>query len=221
MKKAISAAILASTLTMTAGLSTSALAVDGLSANAAVTSNYLWRGLEQTGGQAAVSGGIDFESESGFYVGTWASDASWAPGMTYELDFYGGFSGSISDNIDFDLGFIYFAYPDETSGDADFAEVYGSVSFSSLTLGVAVLAEGEGADAGDSIYASADYSIALGNDAEIALHVGSYTGDWLAEESVDYGASLNKDGFTFGVSATDLEDDDVKVYVAYAVDIDL
>ena len=50
--------------------SSNVYAVDGLSANVAVTNNYLWRGLEQTNGQSAVSGGIDYASDSGFYAGT-------------------------------------------------------------------------------------------------------------------------------------------------------
>jgi len=188
-----------------------------------MTSNYLWRGLEQTNGAAAVSGGIDYAADSGFYIGTWASNADWADGMTYELDFYGGFGGNISETISYDLGFIYYAYPDETSGDADFSEIYASVSFDALTIGVAVLTDGEGGDAGDTIYASADYAFSLANEAEVALHIGSYSGDWLAEDSVDYGISLSKSGFTFGASVTDLDGaaGDMKVYVSYAIDIDL
>lgn len=223
MKKSILSVALTSILASSAFISTSASAVEGLSANVAATSNYLWRGLEQTGGAAAISGGIDYAADSGFYVGTWASNADWADGMTYELDFYGGFGGSINDDISYDVGFIYYAYPDETSGDADFTEVYGSLSFSALTLGVAVLTSGEGADAGDTIYASADYAFSLSNEAEVNLHIGSYSGDWLAEDSIDYGVSISKSGFTFGASATDLDGaaGDVKVYVSYAVDIDL
>ncbi len=223
MKKTILNIALTTLLTTTATLSSQAFAVEGLSANVAATSNYLWRGLEQTDGSAAISGGIDYSASSGFYVGTWASNADWAEGMTYELDLYGGFAGDINDSISYDIGFIYYAYPDETSGDADFSEVYGSVSFSDLTLGLAVLTSGEGADAGDTIYANADYSISLGNEADITLHIGSYSGDWLAEDSIDYGISLNKSGFTLGASATDLDGaaGDVKVYVAYSVDIDL
>ena len=223
MKKTLLNIALTSLLASTAIVSTQASAVEGLSANAAVTSNYLWRGLEQTGGKSAVSGGIDYAADSGFYVGTWASTADWADGMTYELDFYGGFGGDISESVSYDVGFIYYAYPDETSGDADFSEVYGSVSFDALTLGVAVLASGEGADAGDTIYATVDYAIELSNEAEVALHLGSYSGDWLAEDSIDYGISLSKSGFTFGASKTDLDGaaGDLKVYVSYSVDIDL
>ncbi|RHW77916.1 TorF family putative porin [Colwellia sp. RSH04] len=208
---------------LSAAVSTNAFAVEGLSANVAATSNYLWRGLEQTDGKAAVSGGIDYAADSGFYVGTWASTANWAEGMTYELDLYGGFSNAINDDLSYDVGFIYFAYPDETSGDADFSEIYGSLSYKALTVGVAVLTSGEGADAGDTIYANADYSIDLGNEADITLHIGSYSGDWLADDSIDYSVSLNKAGFTFGASATDLDGaaGDVKVFVAYSLDIDL
>ncbi|WP_206486266.1 TorF family putative porin [Thalassotalea sp. G2M2-11] len=220
MKKTLLSIALSSTLLTTPML---ASAASELSANVAATSNYLWRGFEQTGGKAAISGGIDYANDSGFYLGTWASNADWAEGMTYELDFYGGFAGQINDNLAYDIGYIYYAYPDELTGDADFSEVYANISFGALTLGVAVLAEGEGADAGDTIYASADYAIALANDAEVALHLGSYSGDWLAEDSIDYGISLSKSGFTLGASATDLDGaaGDVKVYVSYAVDIDL
>ena len=223
MKKSLLSIALTSLLATSAVVSTQASATEGLSANVGMTSNYLWRGLEQTGGDAAVSGGIDYASDSGFYIGTWASNASWADGMTYELDLYGGYSADINDSMSYDVGYIYYGYPDETSGDADFSEIYGNFTFSGLTLGLAVLTSGEGADAGDTIYASADYALTLKNEAEIAFHLGSYSGDWLSEDSIDYGVSISKSGFTFGASATDLDDapGDVKFYIAYSMDIDL
>lgn len=215
--------LILSTIICSSVLSINTVLAGELSANVAATSNYLWRGLEQTQGKAAVSGGLDFTADSGFYAGTWASNADWADGMTYELDLYAGFAGDINENISYDLGFIYFAYPDETSGDADFSEVYASVSFNQLTFGVAVLADGEGGDFGDSLYASVDYSVAVVNDAQLNFHLGSYTGDWLAEDSIDYGLSLSKSGFTFGLSQTDLDGaaGDLKVYLTYAIDIAL
>lgn len=223
MKKSLLSLTLISTLAVTALTSTSALAVEGLSANVAATSNYLWRGLEQTGGSAAVSGGVDYAASSGFYVGAWASNASWGD-MKTELDLYAGFGGEFSESVSYDIGFIYFGYPDSISGDAAFSEVYANFSFSALTLGLAVLADAEGADAGDSTYISADYAFSVATDAELALHIGSYDGDF-STESIDYGVSLSKNGFTFGVSKTDFDDgvdsDDMKFYVSYAVDIDL
>ena len=221
MKKTITSIAMASLLA-SSGISFQASATEGLSANVAATNNYLWRGLEQTGGDAAVSGGIDYAHDSGFYVGTWASNASWGD-MKTEVDLYGGFGADINDSMSYDVGFIYYAYPDSISGDADFSEIYGSFTFTGLTVGVSVLTSGEGADAGDTIYASADYALSLGNEAEVNFHLGSYSGDWLEEDSIDYGVSISKSGFTFGASATDLDDaaGDVKLYVSYSVDIDL
>ena len=218
--------ILISALALTGMASTTAFAE--VTANAAATSNYLWRGQEQTGGDAAVSGGIDYANESGFYAGTWASNASWAEEMTYELDLYAGFGGAINENVSYDVGYIYYAYPDAASGaDADFSEVYGSISVQGFTFGAAVLAtsaaSGDGTDFGDSLYLNADYSFAVGsNGTEMALHIGHYSGDFIGDDNIiDYGVSVSKDGFTFGLSDNDMDGSDVKAYVAYAVDFSL
>ena len=48
-----------------------------ISANIGVVSNYMWRGVTQTQDGAAVQGGLDFTHESGFYMGTWASNVDW------------------------------------------------------------------------------------------------------------------------------------------------
>ncbi|WP_350653852.1 TorF family putative porin [Pseudoalteromonas sp. D48-MNA-CIBAN-0056] len=222
----LKSAIAISTLALMAATSTAAYAE--VTANAAATSNYLWRGQEQTGGDAAISGGIDYASESGFYAGTWASNASWADEMTYELDLYAGFGGAINENVSYDVGYIYYAYPDAASGaDADFSEVYGSISVQGFTFGAAVLAtsaaSGDGTDFGDSLYLNAEYSFAVGsNGTEMALHIGHYSGDFIGDDNIiDYGVSVSKDGFTFGLSDNDMDGSDVKAYVAYAVDFSL
>ncbi|MBP53259.1 MAG: hypothetical protein CMG88_01690, partial [Marinobacter sp.] len=40
-----------------------------VSSNVSASSNYLFRGVTQTDGAAAVQGGLDYEHASGFYVG--------------------------------------------------------------------------------------------------------------------------------------------------------
>jgi len=195
-------------------------AVEGLSANVAATSNYLWRGLEQTNGNSAVSGGIDYAADSGFYLGTWVSNAEWADSMTYELDIYGGFSGEV-DSLSYDIGFVHYAYPD-SADDVDFTEINASVSFGAFSFGYAVLADAEGVDFGDDSYISAAAEFEVASGASLTLNIGAGTDDFYAGESfVNYGASLSKNGFTFGVSKTDLNEDDTKFFVSYAVDIDL
>ncbi len=220
MKKSLLSIALISALIAGSIAAPSAFAVEGLSANVAVTNNYLWRGLEQTGGDAAVSGGIDYANDSGIYAGTWVSNA-W--GGT-ELDLYAGFGADINESMSYDVGFIYYAYPD--ADDADFSEIYGSFTFTNLTVGVAVLASAslDGTDAGDSVYVSGDYALAVGNETEVNFHLGNYSGDF-SSDSTDFGVSISKNNFTLGVSKTDFDDggssDDMKFYVAYSVDIDL
>ncbi|WP_440903142.1 TorF family putative porin [Catenovulum sp. SX2] len=225
MKKTLLvASILGAVSTMA---STSAMAVEGLSANAAVTSNYYWRGQTQTDDGAAVSGGIDYADESGFYAGTWLSNVVYGGGAA-ELDLYFGYSGEM-EGIAYDVGYIYFNYPRKSAIPAgqstalDFGEIYASVSFDAVTLGVAVLANAEdsGYDFGDSIYVSADYSLEVAEGLEAAFHIGSYSGDFLGDDYVDLGASISKDGFTFGVVDTTLDGSDLGFYVSYAVDFDL
>jgi len=217
MKKLSFAIAALSLATSAAFVSTSATAE--VSANAAVTSNYIWRGLEQTGGETAVSGGIDYSNESGFYAGTWASNAFTGT----ELDLYAGFSADINETTSYDVGFIYYAYPD--IDDSDFSEIYGSITFTGLTLGAAILTSSEDLDFGDSVYLTADYAITLSNEAEVNFHIGNYSGDFAGNDSTDIGVSISKDNFTFGVSKVEFSDDvtdnsdDMKFYVSYAVDI--
>lgn len=232
MKKTLLvASILGAVSTMA---STSAIAVEGLSANAAVTSNYYWRGMTQTNDGAAVSGGIDYADESGFYAGVWTSNVVYESAAS-ELDLYFGYSGEM-DGIAYDVGYIYFNYPRKSSISPimedgayrpaltalDFGEIYASVSFDALTLGIAVLANAEasGASFGDSTYISADYSLEVAEGIEAAFHIGKYDGDF-AVEGVDVGASISKDGFTFGVVESDRDGQSLGYYVSYAVDFDL
>ena len=59
MKKSLLAICFSCSMLTTFLFSSNLYAVEGLSANVAVTNNYLWRGLEQTNGKSAISGGID------------------------------------------------------------------------------------------------------------------------------------------------------------------
>ncbi|MFK7886302.1 MAG: TorF family putative porin, partial [Gammaproteobacteria bacterium] len=112
------------------------------SANAAVSNNYIWRGLTQSENVAAVSGGIDYSAPSGWYAGTWASNVSYAPGdvFSYEHDLYFGYSASAG-GIDYDVGYLYYNYDEEA--EFDFAEVYGSVSINGFSASLNILAHTE------------------------------------------------------------------------------
>ena len=73
MKKIVSALVLAGIT----GVPALAMAEDSphsLSGNVSMASDYLFRGISQTGGDAAIQGGLDYSHSSGFYLGTWGSN---------------------------------------------------------------------------------------------------------------------------------------------------
>jgi uncharacterized protein (TIGR02001 family) len=108
-----------------ASVSTSpALAVDGLSANAAVTTNYVFRGISQSGAQSAVQAGLDYDLGTagipGLAIGVWASSIDF--GHTFgedtpmELDLYGSYTGNITPELTYSFGGIHYTYPNAPAG---------------------------------------------------------------------------------------------------------
>ena len=213
-----------------------------LTGNAAVSNNYIWRGLTQTENAPAVSGGIDYAGDSGFYVGTWASNVSYAPGdvFSYEHDIYFGYSGEFGEGIGWDVGYLYYNYDKEA--EFDFGEIYGSLSFGDFSVGLNIVTNTEADEApgqdfgfGETFYFSADYATEVKEGLELGFHVGYHDGDFseafngVPEGYIDYALSLSKDGFTFAITGTDLDDpgpdnldnDEIKFVVSYAMDFDL
>jgi uncharacterized protein (TIGR02001 family) len=228
-RSVVSAAVLSASV-----FSGSALAE--LSGNIGVVSEYLFRGLPQSGG-AAVQGGLDYASESGFYVGTCASTINFASGTGSgaEVDFYAGFSGEAG-GLGYDIGAIYYWYAEEDEpGPQDptlnTIEVYGSLSVSMLTLGAyyapdgyfgAVDASGDKADAyGVSLEFSAPVSDKLSFDALIRHNGGdgnkAFTPD--GDTYLDYSIGLSTEteiGISMGIAfvGTDIKDDDPKLVLS-------
>ena len=66
-----------------------------ISANVALTSNYIFRGQTQNNEDPALQGGFDFEHGSGFYAGVWGSNVDFGGDESTELDFYGGWGLSL------------------------------------------------------------------------------------------------------------------------------
>ncbi|MAI89765.1 TorF family putative porin, partial [Ponticaulis sp.] len=83
-----------------------------VSGNVAIGTEYVWRGVTQSNGDMAISGGFDLEAGN-FYAGTWVSNVDFedSSDTNIEWDFYAGFTGDLTDTVAFDLGLIYYAYP--------------------------------------------------------------------------------------------------------------
>lgn len=107
--------------------------------NAAVTSDYVWRGFSQSNEDPALQGGVDF-SHGDFYAGTWASSVDFGDGTDAEWDFYAGYT-TTTGAIEWDFGVTYYTYVGDPSGsDYDFLEfkVAASHSVDQFTIGMAV-----------------------------------------------------------------------------------
>jgi uncharacterized protein (TIGR02001 family) len=99
----------------------------GVSANVAMTSNYVWRGMTQSDDSPAVQGGFDLDYK-GVYVGVWGSNVKFTGSdASMELDAYGGYKNEIS-GIGYDIGYIQYAYPNDSKA-LNFGEAYLGLSY--------------------------------------------------------------------------------------------
>jgi uncharacterized protein (TIGR02001 family) len=201
--KTLSALTLAATSLFTAS---SAMAEEGAwstSGNVALSSEYVWRGVGQSGGDPAISGGIDLAHESGFYIGTWASNIENTEG-TIEIDYYAGYSADIGDTgFSYDVGGLYYDFPGIT--DFDVFEVYGFLSYSFLSAGISYsldLFDADYTGAEDNVYYQLDAGYDIGM-VSLAAGVGHYDYDLATtEDYTNYyiGASTELAGIGFDLT---------------------
>lgn len=152
-KTLISSAVAGALLVGTTALST---AKAELSFNIGVFSDYLLDGASESNNNAVVQGGVDWEDPSGFYLGTWMSTLGDGDGQ--EVDLYFGY-GFEAGGFDFDVGYIYYYYPE--LDDADFGEIYGYVGWGPVYFGIDYTINADDSDAeGDIIYRlGAEYEV--------------------------------------------------------------
>src|SRR5262245_47947282 len=99
------------------GLAASHESSHTLAANVGLYSQYVFRGLAQTGERPAIQGGADYAHASGFYSGTWLSNVSWfsdtnaGNSNSLEWDLYGGYRKSWDNGITADVGYLRYEYP--------------------------------------------------------------------------------------------------------------
>jgi uncharacterized protein (TIGR02001 family) len=156
-----------------------------VTANVSLVSNYLYRGISQSGAKPALQGGFDYTHASGFYAGVWGSSISWltdnaavtgATSSQLELDTYFGFKNAFATDFNYDVGFLRYNYPAN--------EVYGALGYKWLT---------------------AKYSYSLGNTFGIAAAKGTNYFDLsanypIADTGITLGAHYGKQSFK-GINA--------------------
>ena len=104
-----------------------------ITGNVGATTDYIWRGNTQAGGDASLSGGIDIDFGNGFAAGTWVGslgksvstdaegDLVGSDDANYEQDLYVSYSTEIA-GYPLEVGYISYMYPGVADSDADFAD---------------------------------------------------------------------------------------------------
>lgn len=177
------------------------------SANVGYVSDYVFRGVSQTSGgtsffnSSAVQGGLDYSfGDSGFYIGTWASNVNYGGvgGPDLEIDLYGGYNTDFGDFVNFDVMVVAYNYvgADDSYGNINYAELITKLGFGeivTLTVGYTPDYSNSGANV---TYANLGNSWDLGSSG-IALDAGfgrtfgdPFNGDfndWTVGLSRDFG----------------------------------
>lgn len=177
-----------------------------ISFNAAVTSDYRYRGISQTRLKPALQGGADWvNNPTGFYAGTWLSTIKWVKDGggdgSIEWDLYAGKRGEIAPGISYDVGGLGYVYPSNSlPTSANTFELYGQLGYGPATLKYShSLTNLFGfADSKNSQYLDASVNQELAQGFILNLHVGhqkvkhngsaDYT-DWKVGVSKDFGVA--------------------------------
>ena len=180
---------------------TNAISVSG---NAAIQTDYIWRGMTQNDGQNSVNVGLDVDFENGFYVGTWGAAVD-VGASTLELDYYGGYTFEMG-GIGVNIGAIQVKY--DQNNDADFSENYIALS---LPMNVG-LHFSEGDELGDYSEISwgmdletGSISLAYGDMDSSSGSMAANTADGGSHTTIGY--SIPAGNFTVDLSYSDFHGD--------------
>lgn len=108
--------------------------------NLGLTSDYRFRGISQSQNGAAVQGGVDYNNESGFYVGNWNSSVSsqqYLNGSGVESDIYAGWKKDIYNGVTVDVGSYNYFYPQAATGsntNYNTQELYAGIGYGPVSV---------------------------------------------------------------------------------------
>lgn len=216
VKKILVGTLAASALSA-GSIATTAYAEGEVSASAAVSNMYLWRGQDLGDGAAAVSGDLVY-SVSGAYAGVWVSSGD--TGLGQEYDLFAGYAMDISEDVSVDVSVWNYNYSDLGVRNETFGELTEVVlSLSAYGANISILdnvAGGSGYIYYTLGYGAGDFSATFGSH--------SYDNDAANMSHLDISYAYN-DNLSFTVSKiVDEEtegtyDDDTMFQVSYSFPI--
>ncbi|UCG72771.1 MAG: hypothetical protein JSV45_16275 [Chromatiales bacterium] len=205
-----------------------AMAVD-VTANGGLNSEYIFRGIPQSDGDAAAFGGLDAEWDLGFFAGVWASTVDSGTGGNdgIEYDLYGGWAGGVGD-FSYGVGITLYRYTD--SFDDDYNEVNLTGGWRFLTVNIDI-GEYENFSGPDQDYqhslVTAEYN---GFYASWGAFYDDFDGDYFTvgygntltvadTDLFDYSLSIIHSTDTLLESSTDSSDTNIVVEISKTFDV--
>ena len=170
-----------------------------VSGNAAIQTDYIWRGMTQNDGQNSVNVGLDVDFENGFYIGTWGAAVD-VGASTLELDYYGGYTFEMG-GIGVNIGAIQVKY--DQNNTMDFSENYIALS---LPMNVG-LHYSEGDELGDYAEISWGMDVGVGSLAVAYGDMDSSNGAADGGSHTTVGYSIPAGNFTVDLSYSDFRGD--------------
>ncbi len=205
-----------------------------ISADVALTSDYVFRGTSQSQEEAALQAGLNFDHESGFYTGIWGSSVDFTPdstlpadedGANVEIDAFIGYGFDIATDWTGDVQLVRYIYPGTEAGiDYDYNELIGAVSYKELITATVGWSNDVFATREDGLYLGLNGSYELPWwGLSLTGELGTYDIDKLDDGSdfnyVHYGVGVSKG---FGLFTTSLNwantDDDGQNYYGEIAD---
>lgn len=170
-----------------------------ITGNVLIGTDYRFRGITQTDEAFTLQGGLDYVHESGFYMGVWGSNVAFAGSL--ELDPYVGYSGSLNSEVDYDIGVLYYGYPNDPSDpEGDFWEFYGSLAWQGVSFGVAYSPD-YFAETGKYWYVNGAYDMELPGEFGLGFSLASNIFE--GREEMDSFLGLTGSGISAGSSYLD------------------
>ncbi len=183
-----------------------------LSGNAALVTDYRFRGVSFSGEDIAIQGGIDLAHMSGFYLGTWGSSLEEETGVFEdngdtiglghtEIDIYAGWRGELRSGVEVDVGMLYYYYPNANNNivvagtradfPTDYFEPYAAISYSigpaQLTTGFAYAFDQDALGNNDNLYVYGELGIGIPNTPlTVNGHLGYTNGSLSVDTDNDY-----------------------------------
>ena len=191
--------VLASAVVM--ALSVTASQAAEQSAFAAVTSDYVFRGISYSNDGIAVQGGYDIKQskdDMGWYAGTFVSTVGDISSDGFEVDLFGGWKGAINKNLGYAVGGAFYKYTDNNFAN-DITEIYAGVNYETAYLKIF---SGDVNAGGSYNYIDLGATFVVMTDIDLSVHYGRYSSS--AFDYNDFSASMSMDvkGFDLGLGLT-------------------